>query len=67
MKQVELKDIAQSCIKKLQDSIKNSSFHEEPFKHLVIDNFFPEHFANDFLNNFPDVKSPLWERTNDKY
>jgi len=65
MNQVELKKMAQSCIKKVQESINNSTFHEEPYKHAVIDNFFPNNFSKGLLDSFPDIKSPSWERTND--
>jgi Rps23 Pro-64 3,4-dihydroxylase Tpa1-like proline 4-hydroxylase len=65
MNQAELKKIAETCSEKVKTAIKGVSFFDEPFKHLVIDNFFPEEFAKGLLEKFPDTSSSIWERTND--
>ena len=65
MNQIKLKQIAYNCAEKVLNAVNETSFFNEPFKHLVIDNFFPEDFAQVLLKNFPDVNSPDWERTND--
>jgi Rps23 Pro-64 3,4-dihydroxylase Tpa1-like proline 4-hydroxylase len=65
MNQLELKKIAEACSEKIQKAISGSTFFEEPFKHVVIDNFFPNDFAQILLENFPNIDSPVWERTND--
>ena len=38
--QTALKDMATSCAKKILDANDGVEFFEQPFKHLVIDNFF---------------------------
>ena len=65
MNQSELKKIAEICSEKVRMAIKETAFFEEPFKHAVIDNFFPDDFAKHLLEKFPDIDSPIWERTND--
>lgn len=65
MKQDELKKIALDCARKIGDAVKGAEYFEEPFKHLVIDNFFPEDVAQSYLQSFPDLKDESWERTND--
>ena len=40
-----------------KDSIKAQFAINRPFEHIVIDNFLPEHLANNLLANFPDVES----------
>lgn len=65
MTQTELKKIAEICSEKIKMAVNETSFFEEPFKHVVIDNFFPEDFANNLLERFPDIDSSIWERSND--
>ena len=65
MNQNELKKIAEQCAKKIKNAINDISFFEIPFKHAVIDNFFPEQFASLLLNNFPNINSDFYEKTND--
>jgi Rps23 Pro-64 3,4-dihydroxylase Tpa1-like proline 4-hydroxylase len=65
MNQSDLKKIAEICSKKVKTAVKENTFFEEPFKHTVIDNFFPDDFAKHLLEKFPDIDSPIWERTND--
>jgi len=65
MTQLMLKSIAENCAKKIKNATNGVEFFEEPFKHAVIDNFFPVDFAKNLLTNFPAVDSPIWERSND--
>lgn len=65
MKQRELKKIAEECADKIIKAENYNMFFKEPFKHVVIDNFFPAEFAQVLLEKFPDVDSSDWERTND--
>jgi Rps23 Pro-64 3,4-dihydroxylase Tpa1-like proline 4-hydroxylase len=65
MNQFELKQIAETCSEKVKNAINGISFFEMPFKHVVIDSFFPENFAKNLLEKFPDISSSMWERTND--
>lgn len=61
MKQLELKQSAEDCAKK----IKNGDFYDLPFKHLVVDNFLPDELAQLCLENFPDIDDAVWEHEND--
>ncbi len=64
--QVALKEIALSCAKKISDAKEGIEYFDEPFKHIVIDNFFPDELANICLSNFPELDHPIWEQANDK-
>ncbi|MDB3973947.1 2OG-Fe(II) oxygenase [Alphaproteobacteria bacterium] len=65
MKQEQLKIISEYVQTRIKDSLNN--FSTSPFKHYFIDNFFPEDFANQCLNYFPDTKDlNQWETKNDK-
>ena len=66
MNQLILKKIAEDCAKKIYNATNGVEYFEEPFKHAVIDNFFPVDFAKNLLTNFPAVDSPIWERSNDE-
>lgn len=65
MKQDELKRTAVICATKIIETIEGKSFFREPFKHCIIDNFFPADLAKKILTGFPDLDSNDWERTND--
>jgi len=65
MKQIELKKIAEECAEKIAHSIKGINNFDLPFKHIVIDDFFPEDFVNLLYEKFPKLDSGLWEVTND--
>ena len=64
--QAALKKIAQDCAAKLLNTVHGQSFFEEPFKHLVVDNFLPMPMALSCSNAFPGTKDPGWEVTNDQ-
>jgi Rps23 Pro-64 3,4-dihydroxylase Tpa1-like proline 4-hydroxylase len=65
MNQFNLKQIAETCAEKVVTAVNGVSFFNEPFKHVVVDNFFPNDFAHSLLKSFPDIDSDDWERTND--
>lgn len=65
MNQSELKQIATICSEKVTSALTGISFFDEPFKHVIIDNFFPVEFATILLKKFPNIDSSVWERTND--
>lgn len=64
--QVSLKEIALSCARKIENAQEGIEYFEFPFKHIIIDNFFPEDLAEVCLSNFPDLDQPVWEHANDK-
>lgn len=64
--QIALKEIAHSCAKKLRDAADGIEYFEEPFKHIILDNFFPEELADICLSKFPELEHPSWEYANDK-
>ena len=65
MNQFELRSEAMQCVRKLNDATIDKEFFTDPFKHVVIDDFFSENFASNLLDNFPDVDESVWEITND--
>lgn len=65
--QSEMKNIAEECAEKINTAKKGKNYFEEPYEHLVIDNFFPSKLADICLENFPKISDPSWEHQNDKY
>ncbi len=59
-RQIALKEIALKCAKKITDTKSDIEYFDEPFKHIVIDNFFPEEFADLCLSKFPELNHPSW-------
>lgn len=64
-KQQDLNKIAHDCANKIRLSVKGESYFEYPFKHLVLDDFFPDELARICLQNFPPLEYPCWEYVND--
>ncbi len=64
--QTSLKEIAQSCALKINDARAGVEYFDEPFRHIVLDNFFPENLADVCLAGFPPLNSPAWEYADDK-
>ena len=63
--QADLKQIASQCAYLVQNSRNEGNFFDEPFKHIVINNFLPHHIAEQLLKEFPASNDPGWERTKD--
>ncbi len=63
--QQELKATAIACAEKISLSKTGVDFFEEPFKHLVIDNFLPDELAKQCLLDFPSLDSDIWDHSND--
>jgi hypothetical protein len=63
--QSELKQIAKTCADKLEAAEIGVNYFEEPYKHLVIDNFFESQLAKICLESFPTLEEPVWEYAND--
>ncbi len=66
MKQSELKSLAEVCAQKILNAKENVQFFVEPYKHLIVDDFFTPELVNSILSNFPSPNSDVWERTNDE-
>ena len=65
MNQIELKQIAETCAEKIKNSEKGVNNFDAPFRHVVLDNFFPENFAESLYSNFPSLDSNTWDVSND--
>mgnify|MGYP001170976357 FL=1 len=65
LSQKELKKIALDCEQKILDSRKGQEYFEEPFRHIVIDNFFPEKLIKTCESKFPYADSSTWIHSND--
>lgn len=60
-----LKEAANECANKIVNAKTDVAFFESPYKHLVVDNFFPAELANGCLSNFPKLSDSSWEHAND--
>jgi Rps23 Pro-64 3,4-dihydroxylase Tpa1-like proline 4-hydroxylase len=63
--QSQLKSIAEVCAQRIISAIKGQQFYDQPYRHLVLDDFLPETLANQCLHNFPAVTDAFWEHAND--
>lgn len=63
--QKQLKEIALLSAEKIQNARLGIEYFEQPYKHLVIDNFFDSKLAEICLHSFPDLSDPGWEHAND--
>ena len=64
--QAELKKIAQDYAEIPLNTVQDQFFFEEPFKHLVVDNFLPTPMMLSCSNAFPNPDDLSWEVTNDQ-
>ena len=63
--QKDLNIEVQKCSNKILNAKLNVDYFENPYKHLVIDNFFSNTLAQECLRNFPDINDASWEHAND--
>lgn len=63
--QTNLKQMAEICASKITNAIENIEYFDQPYKHLVIDNFLDPNLAKECLNNFPPLETSGWEGHND--
>ena len=66
MKQKELKLVAEEIAKKILNSKTTGEYSNDPYQHLVIDNFLPADLADECLVNYPADDSDEWQRSNDE-
>lgn len=64
--QADLKKIAENCSKKISNAKEGVELFQHPFKHIVIDNFFPEKLLKKCLDNFPSLSDKSWDYTHDE-
>ena len=64
--QDELRSISNICAEKIVKSKLGLEYFEEPYKHIVIDNFLDQKMADLCLSSFPSLDKPCWEHANDK-
>ena len=64
-KQDELKCMAENCARKITQAVEGTQYFNEPFRHIVIDEFFDSKLANACLEYFPALEDPSWEHAND--
>lgn len=63
--QLALKVMAERCAEKLAGAVVGQSYFDDPYRHIVIDNFFEPALASACLENFPPLSDASWEHTND--
>lgn len=63
--QEKLKVMAEGCAKKIQNAVDGEEYFAEPYRHIVIDNFFPEALVNACMKYFPPMDHESWEHAND--
>lgn len=63
--QPDLKIMAESCAEKVRRASIGSEYFLEPYKHVIIDNFFAPELAEVCLQKFPSPEESVWEKTND--
>src|SRR4051812_47018495 len=64
--QTDLKRMATESSQKVIDAREGVEYFDEPFRHVVIDNFLDPKLADACLKNFPALDSKLWDHANDK-
>ena len=57
--------MALSCASKIAGAKSDIAYFDEPYKHIVLDNFLPEELADICLSQFPGLDEPGWEHSND--
>ena len=66
LSQKKLKNYSKLVSQKISNSKLNLNYFIEPYKHLVIDNFFEKDLVDKCLSNFPEINENQWEFSNDK-
>ena len=65
MTQRQLLDAARHCAGRILDTRYGIDYFDQPYRHLVLDNFLPASLAGDCLDQFPALDQPCWEYAND--
>lgn len=64
--QSDLKTMAMACARKIEQAKEGVEYFAEPYRHIVLDNFFDQRMADVCLANFPPLSDSSWEHANDK-
>lgn len=64
--QNELKKLSAKLAEKITAARYGIEYFQEPYKHLVLDDFLDESLAQVCFQNFPNLDNPCWEFANDK-
>tara|TARA_E500000178_G_C16912087_1_gene703147 strand:+ start:439 stop:1221 length:783 start_codon:yes stop_codon:yes gene_type:complete len=65
MNQEQLKLELDKCLKKILDAKLNGQFYIDPFKHIIVDNFFSQNIAEEALKSFEILDKKKWDSVND--
>ena len=65
MDQKILKGLAQELANKIISAQHNTHYFDEPFQHIIIDNFFPSKFAKTASEAFGLIPKTEWDYSND--
>jgi hypothetical protein len=63
--QTELKEMAQACADRVAGARDGEEYFDEPYRHIVIDDFLPERLARICLDAFPPLDGGGWEYAHD--
>ena len=63
--QQQLRQMAEECAARISQAPAGTEYFDEPYKHIVIDNFLDSVLASRCLQNFPLPGDPCWEQAND--
>ncbi len=64
--QKKLSNYSKLVSQKIRNSKLNVNYFVDPYKHLVLDNFFEKDLVGECLNNFPEINENEWEFSNDE-
>lgn len=63
--QTQLKAMAQACAQRIADTREGEAYFDQPYRHLVVDEFFDAALADACMANFPPLADSSWEHAND--
>ena len=63
--QQQPKRMAEACATKIAQALTGTEYFDEPYKYIVIEDFFDKELADYCLQNFPSPGDACWEHTND--
>jgi len=63
--QQQLGQMAEECATRISQAPADTEYFDEPYKHIVVDNFLDAELASRCLQSFPLPGDPCWEQAND--